>query len=306
MTFERWVDATPLVIADNDARVEIYPSHGGAVGRYDVRVDGRELEIFRTDGTRRGVFGLGSNVLAPFSNRISGGGFWHEGRFHPLSPNIPGNPLPTHGNAFTESWAVVDARTDRVVLSLASNGPGPFQYDAELAYSLEEGALSMDLRVRNTARMSLPFGAGFHPWFVRSRSTRLTMSCGGHWSEDDAHLPLAFHPTGSIPLLDFSRGRELPDFALNNAFTGWDGRARIDWPDRGFGVTLRAEPPLGTAIVYSPSAAADFFCFEPVNHSVDAHNRTSAGTAPPQILQPGEILTALCVISPDSGRLTLI
>jgi aldose 1-epimerase len=51
-------------------------------------------------------------------------------------------------------------------------------------------------------------------------------------------------------------------------------------------------------ILYSPSAAADYVCIEPVSHSVDAHNRTDAGTAPPQILAPGERLTASAAITP--------
>ena len=32
--------------------------------------------------------------MLPWSNRISGGGFEHAGRFHPIAPNRGGEPYP--------------------------------------------------------------------------------------------------------------------------------------------------------------------------------------------------------------------
>ena len=281
-----------LILEDHHGRAEIHPEQGGGIGRYDIKTADGHREIFRPDARRRGAFALGCNVLLPFSNRISGGGFRHEGIFHPLEPNIEGNPFPTHGNAFTSAWNIVETTATRVALSLISFGPGPFRYRAELLYALAEGTLRMTLRATNTAAMSLPFGAGFHPWFVRTSSTRLQFSAAGFWSEKSNHLPESYHSIDTAEEMDFTSARELPIGWINTAYTGWDGKALIDWPDRGIGVTITAPTPLSTAILYSPSANADFFCFEPVSHSVDTHNSNPAGSTPPQALQPGETLAA--------------
>ena len=64
--------------------------------------------------------------------------------------------------------------------------------------------------------------------------------------------------------------------------------------------TVDQRPPLATAIVYSPSADAEFVCFEPVSHSVDAHNRSDPESAPPQVLAPGDLLVISMTISPDT------
>lgn len=258
------------------------------------------FEIFSTGlyPGRKGEFALGCNVLLPFSNRISSGGFVHDGRFHALEPNLPNSPYPTHGNAFQRAWKIAELSVDRVVLQLESSGPGPFRYAAGLTYSLANGALVMELAARNTAHIGLPFGIGFHPWFVRVPLTRLTMKAAGHWRETGDHLPSTFHRINEAPDFDFSTGAELPKGWINTAFTGWDGTARIDWLTRELSVGITADPPLSTAIIYSPSAAADFICFEPVSHSVDAYNRSEPGTAPPQVLAPGESLVARMKISP--------
>jgi aldose 1-epimerase len=292
-------DLPPLVLADDRAIAEVHVARGGGIGRYGVKVGSAMLDILRPDPARPGNFALGCNVLVPFSNRISGGGFHHERQFHRLSPNLPGNGFPTHGNGFQSRWELSQAQDQSVVLGLQSDGPGPFRYTAELVYGLEDGALRMTLRVRNTGATSLPFGAGFHPWFVRTPQARLTMAAAGFWSEDDQHLPLRFHPRSGSGDWDFSASAPLPQGWINSAFTGWDGEARLDWPERGWGVTLRADVPLTTLIIYSPSSAADFVCLEPVSHSVNAHNRSGPGTAPPQVLQPGESLLISALITPD-------
>jgi aldose 1-epimerase len=289
-----------IVLDDGRARVEVHPENGAAIGRYDfIGPDGEVLPIFQTVATpgRQGSFAAGLNLLIPFSNRISGGGFRHDGMFYPLERNTA-DPYPIHGNAFTAAWTVRESAQHRASLNLVSDGPGPFRYEAEVTYALEAGALRTRLAVVNRAAMSLPFGAGLHPWFVRTGDTRLTMGAAGYWTETADHLPEAYLPTAGDSRFDFSGGRALPETFFNNALTGWDGRAVLAWPDRRLAVNIAAPPPLTTLILYSPSATANFVCIEPVSHSVDAHNRSDGGTALPQILMPGEALTAEAVIRP--------
>lgn len=286
-----------VILDDGIGRVEILPAWGGGIRHYDVRIAGGEQPIFQPNASRRGMFALGCNVLLPFSNRISGGGFHHDGTFHPLAPNIEGNPLPTHGNAFQQAWTVTERAGQSATLSLASAPMGPFRYTAHLTYRLEQGALSMVLSATNTGPVALPFGAGFHPWFVRDSLTRLRFEAKGYWTEDAAHLPKIFvGADADAPA--FGMTGQLPHGWINLTYTGWTGAARIEWPNRKLAADIEAPAPLTTAIVYSPSTDADFVCFEPVSHSVDAHNRKDAGMVPPQLLQPGGILSASMTVRP--------
>ena len=111
-----------IVLSDGQARAEVHPADGAAIGRYDLTAaDGEMLPIFQTapSPVRPGPLRHGLNLLVPFSNRISGGGFSHEGRFHPLERNTPG-PYPIHGNAFQTPWTVVETSPHSAVLRLAS------------------------------------------------------------------------------------------------------------------------------------------------------------------------------------------
>ncbi|KKC41456.1 hypothetical protein WH87_00440 [Devosia epidermidihirudinis] len=290
-----------LVLDDGIARVEIHPSMGGSVGRYDYVSHGAVIPVFDVspNAGRTDAFALGCQVMIPFANRISGGGFWHDGQFHPLAPNNPSDQYPNHGNGFQSAWVVEEHTPGSATLALKSEGPGPFRYDAQLTYTLRAGALSMRLIVTNRADISLPYGVGFHPWFTRTPRATLTFSADGCWTEHRDHLPDSFLPLDGPAAFDFRQTSALPERWINMAFTGWDQAARLDWPEHALGVTLTACTPLSTLMVYSPSNESSAVCIEPVSHSVDAHNRTEPGTAPPQVLAPGQTLTASATITPQ-------
>ena len=141
----------------------------------------------------------------------------------------------------------------------------------------------------NRATLALPFGPGFHHWLPRTPATRLQAEAESVWLEDARYLPVKRVPVKSRPDWDFSSFRSLPVGWINNAFTGWNGRATIIWEDRGLTLDLEARPLLSTFIRYSPSANAPCFCFEPVSHAVDAHN-----------LPPGPEEYGLVVLTPGA------
>ena len=288
-----------LQLIGDGAEVDIAPEAGGALARYEVKSAGTWWPVLlaSADGGRSGAFALACNVLAPWSNRISGGGFSYDDRFHPLEPNIAGEPFPNHGNAFSSEWSVADADGTRAVLTLSSAGPGPFRYDARLQYTLEGRTLRMRLSLTNTADLPLPYGGGFHPWFPRTERTRLGFRAAGVWTETADHLPDRFLMLRDHPEWDFSTSPSLPQRLLNNAFTGWTGEALISWPERGFSASITADDPLRTLILFTPQNSS-FISVEPVSHSVDAHNRDGPGVASPRRLTPGETLMMNAVIAP--------
>jgi len=176
-----------------------------------------------------------------------------------------------------------------VDLGLMGDGPGPFRYEASLRYSIDAEALSISLSVLHRGSTPLPYGVGIHPWFPRSTRTRLRAPAASVWLEDEFHLPTICRPIDAFPHWDFSTARNVPDTWINNGFNTWTGDAEIEWPDRGVGMKIQAEPPLSGYIIYSPDGDADFFCFEPVSHAVDAHN-----------LPGGPVANGLTILQTDS------
>jgi aldose 1-epimerase len=293
--------AVVLTISDGVAEAAVVPELGGGLASYDLIEAGGRTPLFRPCLMLAGAgpLDLANTLLLPWSNRISGGGFRFGGKFHPLAPNLPGEPYPIHGNGFSSAWNVETAGAGGVELSLASDGPGPFRYAARASYQLDAGALTMGLSVVNRADEPLPFGLGFHPWIVRTAETLLEAKAERVVLETSDHLPSGDAAVSSYPDWDFSRLRDLPGGWINNAFLGWDGGAEILWLDRSLALEVSADPLLGVYIVYSPSADADFFCFEPVTHSVDAHNAPGDPEANGLVvLQPEASLTAMCRFRP--------
>lgn len=288
-----------LQIADATARVVIAPHMGAAIARYDLLTGAPLLRPTPDDATD--PFAYACNLLLPWSNRISGGGFTYDGAFHALEPNLPGEPYPIHGNAFQEQWTIADHQPDRLDLTLASNGPGPFRYDATITYALSNGALTMTLGVTNRAGRTLPYGFGFHPWFPRTAGTTLSAPATTVWLEDDRHLPTEAIPVADRPAWDFSASAPLPTDWINNAFTGWPGTARIHWPENATTVTLTAAVDLSTYVVYSPAADVGFFCFEPVSHPVDAHNLPDAASTGLLPLADGATAATWCTLAPAAA-----
>ena len=293
--------ARGLKLTDGLAEAVVVPDLGAGLASYDLIEAGRATPIFRP---RRHLddaqpFDLASNLLLPWSNRISGGGFRFAGRFHPLAPNVAGEPYPIHGNGFLSAWTVETATATDAALSLESTGPGPFRYSARATYGLAAGALTMRMTVVNRADQPLPFGLGFHPWLVRTRDTLLKAAAETVVLESGDHLPAGAEPLSSRPDCDFRNLRALPGDWINNGFLMWDGRADIVWPDRKLALEIESDPPLSVYIVYSPSADADFFCFEPVTHVIDAHNASGGPDANGlAILAPGESLSISCRFAP--------
>ena len=291
-------DRQRLTLCDGISEAVVLPWLGAGLERYDFVARGRREPLFRAaPAATTNPFALANILLVPWSNRISSGGFWFAGVFHRLNANVPGERFPIHGNGFSSQWRVQEQAPARAVLFLSSDGPGPFRYDAEILYALTDGMLTMKLTVVNRAPSSIPYGLGFHPWLPRTKDVLLMARAEGVWLEDQDHLPERRLRLAERPEWDFSASRHLPTNWINNAFDGWTGRAEILWPERRLSLGVEAGSELGVFIIYSPDDQADFFCFEPVSHSVDAHNLAHHDDGL-VILAPGEQAEASCRFVP--------
>ena len=277
---------------------------GGSVWRFFARRDGAEVPIFRAppSGDARAPLAAGCFPLVPFGNRVRANRFAFDGADHRLEPNTDWDRHYLHGDGWTDEWSVLAAGGAEVRLGLERDGGGtPYSYAAEQRFRLEGAALVLTLSVTNRGTAALPFGLGWHPYFPLTRGTILTARTTAYWDEDRQWLPTVRRPTAGD--LDFARGAPLPRRWVNTLFEGWDGEAAIRWPERDLAVAITADPLFDRSLVFvsdpafDPDYAYDFFCFEPMSHSIDAHN--TPGGAGLRRLEPGEALSGTLRIALD-------
>ena len=255
-------------LATAEASVSIAPELGASVLVYTLR-DGRQ--IFRPALQAADAFETACYLLVPWCNRIDGGITLPGGEWQGILPTHPKHPLPIHGSGALTAWTVEQVSQDRVQLSAICDWPEPFHYRATVQYMLTGMSLGVELSVQHLGEAPLPYGLGLHPWFVRTPDTRL-LAKASHWQVADARqIPTGIKSVDAAAGTDFNTLCALPADLIDAAFGGWDGKAVLNIDDQ-LKVVISAEPALSHYQVYSTGENADFVCFEPVSHPVNAHN----------------------------------
>lgn len=220
--------------------------------------------------------------LVPFGNRVGGNAFTFQGRDYLVTPNA-GDRYRLHGDGWLSDWSIeaTSESSATLVLRHKADAAAPWDYLARQTVTLDDCGLALTLSVKNTGMNALPFGLGWHPYFPLTRRTRLTAAAASVWLEGADHLPIE-----EVPLpadLDFRKVAPLPDTWVNNGFEGWNGRARIDWPEHGLTIKIDADPIFSRYVVYRPDTArdatyvGDWFCFEPMTHTIDGFSMAKMG-----------------------------
>jgi aldose 1-epimerase len=295
-------------------RLGLAPSLGGSVAAWQLARQGFEpFELFRTwDGVDHPDDPLkitfASYPLLPWSNRISQGGFsvaQDNDRFHPIALNAADQACPIHGDGWQQHWKYKQLSDDALEMTLTSNrfNGNPHHYRATHTFKLVDGGMDQTLTVTHLGDAPLPYGLGQHPWLPRNTLTTVHAHVTGVWLSHPDCLPKE-HATDFPPSWNMNTG--MPglgdgiDAGIDNCFTGWDGQARITWPDQRLQLNLEqisASKEVSTysasnhyLLVYRPSQD-DHFCVEPISHPIDAFHQ--AGQPGLQVLKTGESLSQM-------------
>jgi aldose 1-epimerase len=264
---------TLLSLRAGRLEVDLAPQAGGSIVRFAV--DGKDDVLRPTPidvlaAAMRGHRGSDTACfpLLPFSNRVAGGCFDFEGQEIVLRRNWPGVNHPMHGDGWARAWQV--QRHDRRSAEIAydheadRSGGWPFAYRARQSYRLDEDRLAVRISLENREARAVPAGIGLHPFFVRDEATELWCRTTSVWLADAEVLPTE---RVAVPApWDFSVGQRIGGVALDNCFEGWDGEARIAWPNRGLALEMSASASLGALVIFTPPHRP-FFCVEPVSHA---------------------------------------
>ncbi len=271
-----------LVLRAGALEAALWPSLGGRVATFRTLGGPEWLEPIPRDlPLAEALRSGGAYPMAPYCGRIEQGRFDFDDERHPLPPHPISAPHSLHGIAWDAPFAgeLISPSAAKMTLDHPGGGGWPWAFRLEQRVTLNPEGLAIAMRLTNTDARRQAVGLGFHPFFPRE-GARLTFRAARRWRLGPTLVPVANEP---IPeRMDFSRGaRVSPGF--DDVFGGFDGRGWIDWPWGALEMTAGANT--ATAVLFSPPARR-FFCFEPISHAPNAHNRE--GLPDLRVLEPGE------------------
>lgn len=265
------MSAEILTIESETQRLQLAPEMGGSLTAWDWKAGGATSPLLRPwDGASGDRYTMACFPLVPWANRLTGGGFEHDGAFYPIHANRTEEHYPIHGDGWLQSWKVAEHAHDRIKLSLESRGfdGSSYHYRSTQTFLLLAEGLQIDLTATNTGQKMLPYGLGLHPCFVRNKETRLQFKAEGVWLSAEDAAPNDY-TTNFPPGWDYNTPAPLDGPLIDNCYSGWNGKARIDYPDRGLSLNIVMPDCNGYTLLYRPPNR-DFFCLEPITHPVDA------------------------------------
>jgi galactose mutarotase-like enzyme len=267
------------ILSDESAgsQVEVVPERGGIITRW--RIQGQE--IFYLDAERfthpdLSVRG-GNPILFPICGNLPDNAYSHNGQQYTLKQ---------HGFARDLPWEVSEQQTQgkaSLTLVLNSNEQTkavyPFDFQLVFTYELQGNTLSIRQQYKNLSSTSLPFSAGFHPYFLT----------GGDKTQLEFHIPSQQYQdqkTKEIHAFDgnFDFNRDEIDVAFGNLTSQ---SATVTDSSRKLKLTLDYDP-IYSKLVFWTLKGKDFYCLEPWTAPRNALNTSENLT----VLEPGnELLT---------------
>jgi aldose 1-epimerase len=276
---------TQQILSAGGLELVVDAARGGSIMAFRQR----GFDLMRPwDGVTEDPRAYASFPLVPFSGRIDHASFRFNGRSYALAANFPPEPHAIHGDGWTSPWQVVAADTASAELELIHDAPGDvLRYRATQIFWLYPDHLEIAMSLTNRGPEPMPFGLGHHPYFVDRDQARLSAQVSGVWLTDDLNVPRQLESVP--PLWSFRQDRPVDELVLDHVFQGWNGKARVDWPEAGRALVIEGDELYRHLVVYVPPGRP-FFCVEPVSMIGDGFNLLTDGVKDTgvRVLAPGE------------------
>lgn len=260
--------AITLVDTHTDSSAVIAPHRGAIVTSFSVGAcELLYLDPATFDDPARNVRG-GIPVLFPSPGKLDQDRWRTHGRQ---------GTLQQHGFARTLPWTIASEPTaSSATLALESSeatlAQYPWRFRAELEFALRGAALRITARVQNRDDSPLPFGLGFHPYFL------VTDKAG---ARIDTNATLAFDNVAKQTRRFSGFDLTAPEVDLHLL----DHRTHSSTLHLGGGASIevRASPEFALWVVWT-LAGKDFVCLEPWTCPANALNNQDRLIA----LEPGQ------------------
>lgn len=154
-------DLATITLTNGPSTLEVVPARGAIATRFAV--SGREVLFMDQDTLRdptKNVRG-GVPVLFPTPGKLAGDAWTYGGH---------AGSLKQHGFARNVAWTVVEQGPAWVRLQIAATAETraqyPWDFTFELILAIRGATLRIEQRIENRGTAPMPFGVGFHPYFV--------------------------------------------------------------------------------------------------------------------------------------------
>lgn len=273
----------PEIILENQhIRLGILPEVGASLSFLTYKnAAGVEKEILRPfQKNKAGEYDVNDAslfLMLPYCGRIRGGGFPYWGIVRKVPKNQGGIADPIHGDGWKSAWQVASQTPESLTLQMQhekGNGGYPFAYTAEVVYTLEGHALSIQMSLHNPAALPMPCGIGIHPFFRKTKDVILEFETRDVWSHESD--PIFDKPYPCPEGWCFKNGKALKNMVFDTCFGGFKEKAKITYPQDGLSIQMSADDLFHHIVLYAPRGK-DFFCLEPTTMASNAFNLASTG-----------------------------
>jgi aldose 1-epimerase len=261
-----------ITLTAGDAAATVHPDDGGRLGQ--IRVRDRRLLRGPDDAAHLGWGFWGCYPLLPWSNRIPGGAFEHEGHAYKVPVNWT-DGAAIHGLTAEAPWTPTDV-DETTAEEIIDVDVGPYVVRGRQRFALTPTHLDLTLEVVNNADHSVPVGLGIHPWFVAGA---IRVPAALAWPGEGPLPEGTPQPvTGDIDL----RELRIPP-TMDRCYTGLTGSS-ADVP----GLTVEWSGPVTQVVVYTGEPG--WVCVEPVTMASNGFRLVAEGVDGTGViaLAPGE------------------
>jgi aldose 1-epimerase len=282
---DRGVEVIRLTDAAHGVSISIAPSVGNRA--FELKVHGQNLlyfpqsdiATFKNKGARQ-LNGI--PFLAPWANRMAGGGFWANDKKYLFNPDLgtlrlDPNDIAIHGMLTSSPlWEVIDLGANQQSAHVTSRlqfwkypdlmANWPFAHEYEMTYTLANGVLEVTTKVKNLSAKQMPVVLGFHPYFRLGDVPRPEASVhipAREHVETDAHLVA----TGELRPSNLPQWVSLKDHTFDDGYTdlvrNGDGQAIFSVAAGSKKIDVIYGPRYQVAVIYAPPNQP-YICFEPM------------------------------------------
>ena len=298
-----------IILENNFLYVEVNPNFGGSILDFSFKKNNSKISIFRKTPKKTKYNNI-NNILAtsyfpliPYSGRIKKGLLrFKKETFKLKGCQILKEENSVHGDGWKSSWKKKIVNQKSIIMQLnTKNKNWPFKYSGVQTISIAKNILKISLELKNTDIKSMPCGLGFHPFFDMTPNVTLQMKAKKNWLVGKNFLFKKKLDIG--PRIDFKNTKKLLNTNLVNGFSEWDGFAKIIWPEKKISLEINSSKNLKHLVVFTPTKS-NFFCIEPVSHSVDSFNLYNNGVkgTGTKVLKPKKTFKVITTFKPNFNQ----
>lgn len=289
VTKGQWGGFDTYILHSRELEVTLLPRLGNnVISLFDLK---KQREILRKPDEHDQAFFMqkpyhfGIPLLIP-PGRIRKGHFEFDGISYQFDQNTAGNNH-IHGLHRTQAWCVSDIEEDEdgcavTTEFLTEDDPHwmeqfPIPLKFEMTFRLQEGRFSQVLKVTNLGDQRIPFGMGYHTWFMldgEPERWNLKMPVNGMYELNDELIPSG-NLTSLGDLESLNTGFSIQGTNLDTILRVGDNQPveALLLRDDGYGLRYSADERLFRHwVLYTKGTTDQFLCIEPYTWLPDAPN----------------------------------